>query len=258
MKALVLAMVLCCLSCSDGNSLSARATSKTSAEQPAAIQPGSRLTLNPIDAAVEHLQALQNESDENARAALVSVYTDHGYAGAARFFRNTMREYASGEVGVEPPVAARWVGGDREVADVPRDVARRAADMTSAGNYRAAIDIAASEIEEHGSTMQLAAEWAHATLALSIEASEAVSPRAFEVAIRLLLTGLEEQAPRPRGVMSKADGYGLLARAFLVRGDRVSARTAAKLAMSDLRTEEVSESRNTAEQLLRSIIERTR
>jgi hypothetical protein len=133
------------------------------------------------------------------------------------------------------------------------------ADLISSGEYQQAVNVAQSEIEQNGSTLQLAVQWAHATLSLAIEAPQAVTPAAREVAIRVVLTSPEERVPRPIGVDSRADGYSLLARTFLIHGDRVSSRTAAKLALLDLRTQDpTSQFRVASEQRLLRIIEMTR
>ena len=215
------------------------------------------LSPRPIDAAVQHVSALASSASEEHRRALVGIYEQAGYVGAAYFFDNTLPEKQGDEVVTTPPRGGSWSGGPGEVDERAYGIAQRAAHLISEGKYRDALDLIHEEGEQNGMTMQLSMEWAHATLALAVEAPAEISSGAREVAVRLILTSLEERAPRPLGIELKAGGYSLLARAFLQQSDKLSARTAARLALVDLRGQPPSPWRTASEQRLREVIRRT-
>lgn len=251
------------LSCIAEDDVSAHAK----AEPPSNPEPGygeprppfRSLSLDAIDSAVKASEAL-GAGAYDTREDLGRLYRHSGYAGAASFFENTAREVKGEELVLTPGGdLGGWGGGEREMSGAAQQVARRVADLISSGAYQQAVDVARSEIERNGSTLQLAVQWAHATIALATETPQAVKPAAREVAIRVMLTSLEERVPRPIGVDSRADGYSLLARSFLIYGDRVSARTAARLALLDLQKQDPnSQFRIASEKRLTRIIEMTR
>lgn len=76
--------------------------------------------------------------------------------------------------------------------------------------------------------------------------------------MRVVLTGVEEQFPLPIGMTSRASGYALLAKSFWIAGDRISAHTAASLALQDLKSGEHPDWSQKSVELMRELLEDTR
>lgn len=255
----ILASVAAFLAGCGGGTVSADGLREPTPSQATPAGPPFRtLSLDPIERAVSELSRLGTADEMSAREALAAIYKHAGYSAAARFYENTAHESQRKDLVLTPLMdIGGWGGGTRELEDAPHRVALRASDLISNGRYREAIAVAQAEIEDNGPTLELAVGWAYATLCLAMKTPADVSPEAREVAERLFLTSLEERVPRPIGIDSKADGYDVLARAFFFFGDKVSARTAAKLALDDLEKQGPSALQSMIGQRMRQLIERT-
>lgn len=188
----------------------------------------------PISEAVPLVKLLQQSNAAiEIRLELAEIYRSRGYYGAAAFFRNTAR-LAQGQAldlsPVESPIA--WSANVDSLSERPSRVAKQVSELIASGRYSAAIERAQKDIEEHGASLRVVAEWADAVLWETIEDREVVSDQALEVALRILLTTVEEQVYRPHGFISRAGGYKRVSDAFLYLDDPTSAETAAVLALA--------------------------
>ncbi|HVF58577.1 MAG TPA: hypothetical protein VNJ70_02000 [Thermoanaerobaculia bacterium] len=201
-----------------------------------------RLTLAPIPGAPDLVTALLDKSESfETRRRLVELYERAAYLGAARFFENSIRELGGQAPLLEKvrnPVA--WSATERDLEERPLEVARRVSRLLSQSRYTEAVQAAQREIEENGSTLQVAVQWSYAVLWQAMASPDQVSPEALEVAIRVFLTSLEEKVPNAVEIDSKAKGYGHLARVFFRLGDTISSRAAAKLALEHLAVTDTS------------------
>lgn len=241
------ALAVCCVQGSeDGPGPSGRAVGllPTAGEEippPDPPREFRRLTVAPISGAPELVSTLlKDPGSTTARHHLVGLYEDAAYLGAARFFGNTLRELEGKTLVTTPvrnPVAWSATG---DLADRPLEVARRVNQLLSEARYTEAVLEAHRDIEEHGSTLQVAVQWAYAVIYTVLVSEEQGTPEALEVAIRIFLTSLEEKVPQPLGVHNKASGYDTLARFFFRLGDTISSRTAAKLALEHLAVTDTS------------------
>lgn len=195
-----------------------------------------RLTLAPLSGAAALIEGVTRDPRSvEPRKQLMELYRGAGYTGAAFFFENTIRVLEDRPLltaGVQSDIG--WSASDRDLTDQPRQLARSVAELMSQARYVEAIEKAQRDIQEHGSTLQVAVQWSHAVLREAVVEPREVTAGALEVAIRVFLTSLEEKVPMAVGVDSRAGGYAELAKAFARVGDSVSCRVAAKLALFHL------------------------
>lgn len=195
--------------------------------------------VSPVDEASELLERLTREpTSAEIRGRLVGIYRNAGYEGVARFFENTMAELKEQPVTANNALAATaWRGTGPSGANPADDIIPVIARLNSDFEFGEAASVAQAHMEHHGVNLQVAAEWAHATIrGTMVIPPRRTTSREFEVAVRILLTGLEETFPTPRAHPNRATGYEELAQVFFASGDVVSSRTAARLALMHLET----------------------
>lgn len=227
------------LSINDVHGAKPRATPQIDAPPPASSPPPNPVQFRvlrtvPVSEAVPLVKLLQQEDPAaEIRKDLAGIYRSAGYYGAARFFENTARLAGGEALDVSPVVSPiAWAANADVLSDRPQRVAKEISDLSAAGQYGAAIEKANAEIQGHGLSLQVVAEWSDAVLWKVIEDRKTVSDEAVEVALRILLTSVEEQTHRPRGIWTRASGYQRISDVFLALDDPVSALTAATLALA--------------------------
>jgi len=184
-----------------------------------------------------HLQReiIDAPSMPGPRRALASLYHQLGFQGAAAFY-DASAALLSQFVAVPQPSHPRitWLTSEQEVAGQSADTAHKVADLVADNQLDKALDVSAQSLQRERSA-QLFAEWSLAVLRKATREPDSVSGEALEIALRVLLTGLEEPSmPRPRGFIDRASGYEDLSNLFLALDDEVSALAAAQLGLRAL------------------------
>lgn len=192
------------------------------------------LEITPIPDAVPLLRRmLERPAAAEVRSELARLYRARGYYGAARFFENTAR-LLEGEAlltqAVQSPVA--WLANADDLSDRPRRVADEVARLALSGDFGAAIERAEKDIAEYGPSLDVVVEWADAVLMEAFEPRATVSDEAMEIALRILMTSIDEKVEKPHTFSSRAGGYANLSGVFFGLGDDASSVTAAILALS--------------------------
>lgn len=238
----LIAVALACLACGCQNAQGDNTAPRVEAppDPPSEFRT---LGLQPLESAAELLEQLRGTSggEGGARRQLAKTYQAAGFAGAARFLDNTLRLQA-GEPLITTPVQTLigFAVLERDVDGSALAVARAAHSQLLALDYDAAIGLLEDDIQWYGPSQRTVVQWSEAILRKAMATPDRVRSEKLEVALRLLLTSLEEKVLRAEGIDRRETGYELLATVCYRLEDYASARTAAMLALDGLAVQEDS------------------
>lgn len=230
-----------CRAAERGSSHPNQSTHRTGAQEQSGTLTGAESTELAADARAARLlrAVLENPSEANARDGLARLYDEVGFPGAAAFFRDSLTLLRNGTIPSEhPELPAGWEVAEPERIGEIYARAKEISELSKASRYSEAVAAAQDELPAYGFTSRIGAEWAYAVLGLAATSRTAVEDADLELALRILLTGLDGRLPQPQVTELPFGGsawaYEQLANFFAALGDKVSAATAAYLGLLQL------------------------